>query len=114
MAGATINVTDATFDDEVLKSGKPVLVDFWATWCGPCKQVAPVLEAIADEYGDQLTVAKIDVDANQAVSAKYGVISIPTLNVYVNGEVVKQIVGARPKAALLRELDGIIEIKPAG
>lgn len=113
MAGATINVTDATFDDEVLKSGKPVLVDFWATWCGPCKQVAPVLEDIASEYSDQLTVAKIDVDANQTVAAKYGVISIPTLNVYVNGEVVKSIVGARPKAALLRELKDIINTEPA-
>ncbi|GAA1272537.1 thioredoxin [Kitasatospora nipponensis] len=113
MAGATITVTDATFDAEVLKSGKPVLVDFWAEWCGPCKQVAPVLEALAEEYGDQLTVAKIDVDNNQAIPAQYGVISIPTLNVYVNGEVVKSIVGARPKAALLRELADIITIKPA-
>ncbi len=114
MAGATITVTDATFDADVLKSDKPVLVDFWAAWCGPCKQIAPSLEAIAEEYGDQITIAKVDVDANQEVAAKYGIISIPALNVYVNGEVVKQIIGARPKAALLRELDGIIDIKPAG
>ncbi|WP_035847225.1 thioredoxin [Kitasatospora azatica] len=114
MAGATITVTDATFDSEVLKSDKPVLVDFWATWCGPCKQVAPVLEAIAEEYADQLTVAKVDVDQNSAVAAQYGVISIPTINVYVNGEVVKSIVGAKPKAALLRDLADIIEVKPAG
>ena len=113
MAGATKTVTDATFDSEVLKSDKPVLVDFWATWCGPCKQVAPVLEAIAEEYGDQLTVAKIDVDNNQAVAAQYGVVSIPTLNVYVNGEVVKSIVGAKPKAALLRDLEGIITVNKA-
>ncbi|MGF1429165.1 thioredoxin [Kitasatospora sp. LaBMicrA B282] len=113
MAGATKTVTDATFDAEVLKSDKPVLVDFWAEWCGPCKQVAPTLEAIAEEYADQLTVAKIDVDANQAVAAQYGVVSIPTLNVYVNGEVVKSIIGAKPKAALLRDLEGIITVNKA-
>ncbi|MEV6211130.1 thioredoxin [Kitasatospora sp. NPDC051914] len=104
MAGATINVTDATFDAEVLKSDKPVLVDFWATWCGPCRQVAPILEEIAAEHSDKLTIAKLDVDNNQQTAAAYNVISIPTLNVYQNGELVKTITGARPKAALLREL----------
>ncbi|MFD5561054.1 thioredoxin [Kitasatospora griseola] len=104
MAGATKEVTDATFDAEVLKSEKPVLVDFWATWCGPCRQVAPVLEDIAAEHGDKLSVVKLDVDANQETAATYNVISIPTLNVYKDGVLVKTITGARPKAALLREL----------
>ncbi|MEU9045168.1 MULTISPECIES: thioredoxin [unclassified Kitasatospora] len=104
MAGATTTVTDATFQSDVLDSDKPVLVDFWATWCGPCRQVAPVLEDIAAEHSDKLTIAKLDVDANQETAAKYGVISIPTLIVYKNGEPVKSITGARPKAALLREL----------
>ncbi|CAN3981880.1 thioredoxin [Kitasatospora purpeofusca] len=108
MAGATTTVTDATFDADVLKSDKPVLVDFWAEWCGPCRQVAPVLEEIAAEHGDKLTIAKLDVDANQQTAATYNVISIPTLILYKNGEPVKQITGARPKAALLRELDGLI------
>ncbi|GAA2794365.1 thioredoxin [Kitasatospora sp. CM 4170] len=104
MAGATTTVTDKTFETDVLKSEKPVLVDFWATWCGPCRQVAPILDEIAAEHGDKLTIAKLDVDANQQTAAQYGVISIPTLIVYKGGEPVKSITGARPKAALLREL----------
>lgn len=110
MAGALKNVTDADFDAVVLKSDKPVLVDFWAAWCGPCRQIAPSLEAIAAEHGE-IEVVKLNIDENPGTAAKYGVMSIPTLNVYQNGEVVKTIVGAKPKAAILRDLEGFVKHK---
>jgi thioredoxin 1 len=102
--GATKAVTDATFEAEVLKSSKPVIVDYWAEWCGPCRQVSPVLEEIASEHGDKIDVVKLNIDENPAISQRYKIMAIPTMSVFKDGEVVKQIVGAKPKAALLREL----------
>jgi thioredoxin 1 len=104
MAKNTVDVTDATFSDDVLASEKTVLVDFWAEWCGPCKMVAPVLDEIAGENKDKLTVAKLDIDRNPAAARDYQVMSIPTMIVFQGGKPVKQIVGAKPKAALLRDL----------
>ncbi|GAA3410422.1 thioredoxin [Streptosporangium vulgare] len=106
--GTIKHVTDASFEADVLKSDKPVIVDFWAEWCGPCRQVAPILEEIAGEQAEKLTIVKLNVDENPTTATNYGVLQIPTLNVYKNGEVVKQIIGAKPKAMLLRELEGII------
>jgi thioredoxin 1 len=98
-------VTDADFAKTVLAADKPVVVDFWAEWCGPCRQVQPILNEIADEHGDKITVVKMNVDENPQTPATYRVTGIPTMNVYSGGEVVKSIVGARPKAALLDQLD---------
>jgi thioredoxin 1 len=106
--GTTKNVTDASFEADVLKNSKPVVVDYWAEWCGPCRQVSPVLEEIASEHADKIDVVKLNVDENPITSQRYGILNIPTLSVFKDGEVVKEIVGARPKSALLRELADFI------
>ena len=99
-----IEVTDANFEQEVLKSDKPVLVDFWAVWCGPCKMIAPVVEEIAKEYDGKLKVGKLDVDNNPDVSLKLGIRSIPTLMVFKGGKIVEQIIGAVPKRHLVEKV----------
>ncbi len=106
--GELKKVTDTSFEADVLKSEKLVLVDYWAEWCGPCRQVAPVLEAIAAEHGDKIEIVKLNVDENPEVTRKYGILNIPTLGVFQNGEVVKELVGARSKSRLLNDLADFI------
>jgi thioredoxin 1 len=105
---ATEKVTAANFNEVVLKSSTPVLVDFWAEWCGPCRAVAPILEEISNEYAGKIKIVKLNTDEEGSVAMKYGISSIPTMNLFVGGEVVKSIVGARPKPAILRELSEYI------
>jgi len=105
MAGAVAEVTDNNFQTEVLEADVPVLVDFWAPWCGPCRMVAPVVEEIAKERGDQLKVVKLNIDENQNTAVQFNVLSIPTLMVFRNGEVAKTVIGAYPKRKLEEELE---------
>jgi len=105
VAANITDVTDNNFQAEVLESDKPVLVDFWAPWCGPCRVIAPSLEEIADEQADSLRIVKLNVDENQQTAARYGVMSIPTLIVFKNGEAAHTIVGALPKKRLVQELE---------
>ena len=106
---ATSKVTTADFESVVLKSATPVLVDFWAEWCGPCRAVGPILEEISNEYGDKLKIVKLNTDEEGSIAMKYGISSIPTMNVFVGGEVVKTIVGAKPKPVLLKDLESYIK-----
>ncbi len=99
-----VTVTDGTFEAEVLQSDKPVLTDFWAEWCMPCRMIEPILEEIAAEYADQLKVARINVDSNRELAAKLGIMSIPTLILFKNGQPVERLVGAMPKRSLLEKI----------
>ena len=99
------DVTDQNFQDQVLKSTKPVLDDFWGPWCGSCRMVSPVVEELGEEYKDKITVAKVNVDDNPQVSGQYGIMSIPTLMVFKNGQPVKSTIGAQPKEALKQMVD---------
>ncbi len=103
--GKALHVTDATFDSEVLQSATPVLVDFWAEWCGPCRMIGPIVEEMAGEYDGKAKIAKVDVDSNPQISMKFGIRSIPTLLIFKNGQIVDQIVGAVPKNILKKQLD---------
>ncbi len=102
-------ITESNFETEVLQSELPVLIDFWAVWCGPCKMIAPIVEELAKEYDGKAKIAKCDVDSNQQVAIKYGIRSIPTLLIFKNGEVAEQIVGALPKNHITQKLNKVIE-----
>jgi len=103
-----VTLTDANFESEVIKSDIPVLIDFWATWCGPCKAVAPIVEDLANEYNGKIKIGKVDVDENQQIAIKYGIRSIPTLLIIKNGKVNDMIIGAVPKAQIVKKLNAAL------
>ncbi len=103
-----LEVTDSNFEEKVLKSDKPVILDLWAEWCGPCRMVGPIVNEIGEEYGDQVVVGKLDVDSNPQTTAKFGIRNIPTILFFKNGEVVDKQVGAVPKAALVEKLEPLL------
>jgi thioredoxin 1 len=107
--GNHLVVTDDNFEHDVLKSTVPVLVDFWAPWCGPCKMIAPILDEIATEYNGRLKVGKLNTDENQRVAAQYGIMSIPTLLIFRNGKKAGQIVGAQPKQSITRQIEAVLQ-----
>ena len=106
MSGNVVNVTDVSFETDVLQSGVPVLVDFWASWCGPCKMVGPIVEELADDFAGKVKVCKLNGDENTKTAQAYGVMSIPTLILFKNGKEVDRVVGFRPKADLAELLEG--------
>jgi thioredoxin 1 len=105
---STVDVTDDTFREQVLEADLPVLVDFWAPWCAPCRIVAPVLEELSEAYAGRIRIAKLNTEDNPDVTAAYGIVSIPTLNIYRDGELVRQLVGARPKPTLVTEIEALL------
>lgn len=104
-----VEITDSNFEEQVLKSDKPVILDLWAEWCGPCRMVGPIVNEIGEEYADQVVVGKLDVDSNPQTTAKYGIRNIPTILFFKNGEVVDKQVGAVPKAALIEKLESLLD-----
>jgi len=102
-------VTDESFEAEVLNSPRPVIVEYWAAWCGPCRQVAPVLDSIAADYGDMIDLVKVNVDENPDTARKYAILHVPTVSAFSGGEVVRQVIGARSKSALVREFADVLE-----
>jgi thioredoxin 1 len=105
MSVNVLELTETSFDSSVLKSPKPVLVDFWAVWCGPCRQVAPIVESLASKWGDRVTVAKLNVDDVPSVAERYGIMSIPTLMLFKGGQIVERVVGVSPQAALEKKFE---------
>lgn len=108
MAGKAVEITDANFEGTILNAGRPALVDFWAVWCGPCRAISPIVEELADEYGDRIVVGKLDVDANRDTAVKYGIQAIPTLLLVKDGVIADRIVGQTDKASLASKLDSLL------